>query len=251
MTALAPDAVLAIFVLFCRIGSCLMLMPGFSSPRVPVRVRLFLAISITLALASLLLDKVNEQTIHSSPFMVLQLAGSEIVIGVLIGLMGRAFFAALETLTNVIAMTIGIANPLGVSIEEAEPLPAIASLITMAATTLLFLTDLHWEVLRGLVASYTALPVSNGVDVQFNLVQLSASLSKSFFLSLRIASPFIVFSVIVNFAIGILGKLTPQIHGYFILTPAVLLGGLFLLYLTSKQFLELFILGFKGWLING
>jgi len=181
----------------------------------------------------------------------LQLAGSEIVIGVLIGLMGRAFFAALETLTNVIAMTIGIANPLGVSIEEAEPLPAIASLITMAATTLLFLTDLHWEVLRGLVASYTALPVSNGVDVQFNLVQLSASLSKSFFLSLRIASPFIVFSVIVNFAIGILGKLTPQIHGYFILTPAVLLGGLFLLYLTSKQFLELFILGFKGWLING
>ncbi len=36
------------FLLFCRIGACIMLMPGFGSPRVPVNVRVFLAVSVTL-----------------------------------------------------------------------------------------------------------------------------------------------------------------------------------------------------------
>jgi flagellar biosynthetic protein FliR len=51
LTAIGPEIVLATFLLFCRIGACLMVMPGFSSPRVPMRVRLFVAIAVTLALA--------------------------------------------------------------------------------------------------------------------------------------------------------------------------------------------------------
>ena len=45
MTLIGPQALLATFLIFCRVGTCLMLMPGFSSPRVPMRVRLFLAVS--------------------------------------------------------------------------------------------------------------------------------------------------------------------------------------------------------------
>ena len=55
MTPSAPETVLLVFLVFCRIGGCLMLMPGFSSPRVPVQVRLFIAIAVTLALTPLLL----------------------------------------------------------------------------------------------------------------------------------------------------------------------------------------------------
>ena len=59
MTTIGPLSVLATFVLFCRIGTCLMLMPGFSSARVAGRIRLFLAIAITLVLAPLLLAGVR------------------------------------------------------------------------------------------------------------------------------------------------------------------------------------------------
>ena len=40
----------------------------------------------------------------------------------------------------------------------------------------------------------------------------------------------------VNFAIGVTNKLTPQIPVYFIATPFVMLGGLFLLLLTVHDF---------------
>jgi flagellar biosynthesis protein FliR len=248
---IGSNAVLSVFVLFCRIGSCLMLMPGFSSDRVPVNVRLFLALAVTLGLTPLLSDDVQSSFVNASPIELMKLILSEVLTGILIGFLGRIFFAALETLATAIAMGIGLSSALGAPIDEMEPLPAISTLITLTATVLLFLMDLHWEILRGLVASYRALPVSEGFGTQFGLVQIADCLSKAFFLSLRVSSPFIAFSVIVNLSVGLANKLTPQIPIYFISTPFVVAGGLFLFYFSCKQFLELFMAGFQAWLISG
>ncbi len=248
---IGSNAVLSVFVLFCRIGSCLMLMPGFSSDRVPVNVRLFLALAVTLALTPLLSADVQPSFIHASPIELMRLLISEVLTGILIGFLGRIFFAALETLATSIAMSIGLSSALGAPIEEMEALPAISTLITLTATTLLFVTDLHWEILRGIVASYRALPVSEGFGSQFGLIQIADCLSKSFFLSLRVSSPFIAFAIIVNFSVGLTNKLTPQIPVFFISTPFVVAGGLFLFYFSFKQFIELFMAGFQAWLKTG
>jgi len=228
-----------------------MLMPGFSSDRVPVNVRLFIALSVTLALTPLLGPEVQPFFVNASAIELIKLLLSEVVIGILIGFLGRIFFAALETLANAIAMGIGLSSNLGAPIDEMEPLPAISTLITLTATALLFVTDLHWEVLRGLVASYRTLPVSNGFIPQFGLIQIADCLSRSFFLALRVSSPFIVFAIIVNLAVGLTNKLTPQIPIFFISAPFVVAGGLFLFYFSSKQFLELFMAGFQSWLLSG
>lgn len=251
MTAIGTNVVVATFVMFCRIGACLMLMPGISNPRVPVKVRLFIAFAITLALTPLLSGAIAVNLPETPPFVLMSMLFSETLIGVLIGFLGRVFFGALETFGSVIATAIGLASPLKGPIEENEPLPAVASLITLAATTLFFLADLHWEVLRGLVASYAALPVSQSFNPQFSLVQVSDCLTKSFLISLRISSPFIIYSLIINLAVGLAAKLTPQIPVYFISIPAVVAGGLLLLYVTCKQFLELFIAAFSAWLVTG
>ena len=44
MTATLPDFVIAAFVTFCRVGGCFMVMPGLSSARVPLQIRLFVAV---------------------------------------------------------------------------------------------------------------------------------------------------------------------------------------------------------------
>ena len=41
MSDLTPATVLAVFLIFCRIGSCVMIMPGMSIARVPMQMRLF------------------------------------------------------------------------------------------------------------------------------------------------------------------------------------------------------------------
>jgi flagellar biosynthetic protein FliR len=50
---------------------------------------------------------------------------------------------------------LGFASPSGFQIEADEPMAPLATLISLAAIALLFAANLHWELLRGLVASYT------------------------------------------------------------------------------------------------
>jgi flagellar biosynthetic protein FliR len=251
VTATASDLIVSAVVLLCRIGSCLMLMPGFSSRRVPVNVRAFLAIAVVLALLPILGDRIAPHLSAAAPATLVLLLGSEVAVGALIGLIGRAFLAALETFGNVIAMAIGLSSPLGGPTDEHEPQPSVTSLVTLAATALFFVAELHWEVLRGLVASYTALPPTGRFDAQFGLVEIADGLAAAFTLSLRISSPFVAYALIVNLAVGLAGRLIPQIPIYYVTVPAVLCGGLVLLYLTSTPFLEMFVAGFAAWLSTG
>ncbi|MCB1466086.1 MAG: flagellar biosynthetic protein FliR, partial [Rhizobiaceae bacterium] len=56
MTPFAETVVIAAFLAFCRIGGCFMIMPGLSSARVPLQIRLFLALAISAALVVNLWD---------------------------------------------------------------------------------------------------------------------------------------------------------------------------------------------------
>ena len=172
-------------------------------------------------------------------------------IGVLIGVMGRMFFLALQFMATAAAMYIGFGTMPGAPIEDAEPLPAFATLITLTATLLFFLTDQHWEVLRALLASYSALPVTEPFAIEFSLAKLTDAPASAFILALQISAPFIVYALIVNLMVGIANKLTPQIPVYFISIPFVLAGGFFLLYFTIGESLRLFMMGFMGWLARG
>jgi flagellar biosynthetic protein FliR len=248
---IGPSAVLATFVLFCRIGTCLMVMPGFSSLRVPMRARLFVAIAITLVLAPLLLPQVEEAMADMPPDHLVTLIVTEMMIGAMIGILAQLFFMALETLGNAVTMSIGYGPMPGTAIEDSQPQPALVSFLTMSAVVLLFVTGQHWEILRGLTASYAAMPIASLFSAQIALNRITAVAADAFLLALRIASPFIIYAVVVNFAIGLTNKLTPQIPVYFISLPLVLGGGVLLLYFTAPEMLHLFITGFASWLARG
>ena len=130
---------------------------------------------------------------------------------------------------------IGLANTPDANIEEAEPVAALTALITLTATVLIFVADLHWEVLRALVESYAAVPVSKELAANFGIIKIVDALSDAFLLALRISAPFIVYSLMINLMFGILGKLTPQIPIYFISIPFVLAGGGLIFFFTASE----------------
>lgn len=243
--------VLAVFILFCRVGTCVMLMPTFSSTRIPPRIRLFLAIGVTLVLAPLLVEEIQAALTGASLRAMAGILISEILIGAMIGIVGRLFFLALETLANAATLAIGFGAVPGTAIENPDPQPALVSLVTISAVVLLFVTDQHWEILRGLSASYEVLPIAEPFGPQVALMRVANALADGFLVALRVTSPFIIYAVVVNLAIGITNKLTPQIPVYFISLPLLLLGGLLLLWFIAPEMLHLFVDGFSAWLATG
>lgn len=250
MSQVTPEILLGIFLIFCRIGGCLMIAPGFSSSRIPMQVRLFIGLATSLALAPVLLEKVRAGITSQVPTAILVYIGSELLTGILIGLLGRVYFLALQTMLSAVAMALSFAMP-GTPIDEAEPLPPISSFIMMAATAVLFLSDLHWELFRGIIASYSRLPLGEGLGMRLSLTQLVDQIGVAFVLALRISSPFILYSVIVNLAVGLTNKLTPQIPVYFLATPFIMIGGLLIVYFAASDYILLFMEAFSTWLRDG
>jgi len=242
------DQVMATFLIFCRIGGCLMLVPGYSSGNLPARIRLFVAFAATLVFIPLVLPEV-EPLVRNAPLArVVTLIGSESMVGAVIGLAGRVYLLALQTLATAMAMVIGLSNMPGAPLDDMEGLPSLTQLIIVSAVALFFFTGQHWEVLRGLLASYRVWRPADGLEIQVALPQISERLSDAFVLTLRVTSPFMIYGVIVNFAVGLANKLTPTIPIYFISTPFVLMGGLVLLYFTVSELLAQFMAGLAAWL---
>ena len=242
------DNVLATFIVFCRIGACLMLVPGYSSVNVPPQIRLFVALVTTFALTPILVSILKPLVDGASPLTLALLIGTELLVGSVIGLGGRVFFLALQTMLTVMASAIGLSSIPGTPVGDTDPAPPVVPLIMAAVTTLFFLTDQHWQVLRGLMNSYDVWHPGEKLTSEMALNQLVSRLADAFVLTLRITSPFIVYSVIVNFSVGLINKLTPAIPVYFVSVPFVLIGGFLLLYLTSDELLTQFMLGLSSWL---
>lgn len=251
MSLLSPDLILGVFLVFCRIGACLMLMPGFSSLRVPPQVRLFLVLGATLALAPVVMPTVLPAVAGASNAGLLALIVTEILIGAQIGVIGRIFYLALQTMAHASAMLIGFGAMPGAPVDELEPVPPLAALVMLSATALLFISNLHWEIFRGLVISYETIPLVTGFDPRTALVGLADRIGDAFLLALRIASPFVIFAFLANFALGVMNKLAQQIPIYFVALPAVLFAGLLVFYFVAGEFLALFTAGFADWLRAG
>jgi len=239
----AGQFVIAAFLAFCRIGGCFMVMPGLSSIRVPVQVRLFVAIAVSMAILANNWDQFAPYARKTADVVAASLIG-ELAIGVLIGLLARIYLLALQFMGSAIAMMIGYGGGVSSPIEEAEPQAALATIISFSALLLLFVLDFHHQVIAALLASYRILPPGGGFDAQSALADISDTLSDTFVAVLRLGSPFVAYAVLINLAIGFVNKLTPQIPVYFISLPFVIAGGLILVYFGIAPLLRLFADGF-------
>ncbi|MEW5422253.1 flagellar biosynthesis protein FliR [Amorphus sp. 3PC139-8] len=251
MTDITSETVLGAFLVFCRIGGCLLIVPGFSSMRIPVQIRLFLAVAVSLSLTPVLLPFVTPVSKPADPARLFAAIGSEAAIGFTIGLLARLMFMALQTMAVAVAQAVGLGGMIAGVADNGEQQPAVATLFTMTATMMIFAADQHWELLRGLKDSYSVLSPAGGFSARLALVDVTDQLTDAFLLTLRITSPFLIYSVIVNLAVGITNKLTPQIPIYFIAMPFVTAGGLLLLYFSIAEVLTIFSAAFGTWLQQG
>ena len=233
------DTIITAFLVFARVGACLLIMPGISNPRIPMQVRLFVALACSLMVVPLVLTQVAPVS-ESSPLVLMRLIIVEIIVGGLIGILARIYFWALQFMANAIAMATGYSGAPAAAIESEEPQAAIASIVTLSALCLFFVSDLHLEVFRALLSSYSAIPVDGVFQPAPAMVNFTDTLSRAFLSTIRIAAPFIVFAVVVNIAVGLINKLTPAIPVYFISMPFVLAGGLMLLYFSMPDLLRFF-----------
>ena len=123
MAWIQPTTLLAVFLIQCRIGACLMIMPGFGSSRIPMNVRLFISLAVSIGLAPLLLASVMKSLPDTNLERVFLLIATELLTGITIGFIGRIFMTALETMGSYAAMFMNLAAMGAVRLNPTMPCP--------------------------------------------------------------------------------------------------------------------------------
>lgn len=241
--------ILALFLAFCRIGGCVMVLPGFSSGRVPPQIRLLISAALSMAILPLLWNTIYPE-VSKSNVTYIGLIFSETVIGVMYGMMARLYTLGLQFAGSAISMLIGFNAPGGMDVIEESNETSLTSMISFCGLMMLFVLDFHHYVLQALVESYSVIPFGGHLDVRASLISVTDTLATTFFIMLRLVSPFLLYGLMFQISIGFINKLAPQIPIYFISTPYLLMGGLFMLYLSVaamiSQFSSAFLSVFNG-----
>lgn len=224
-------------LVFLRVGAAFLVLPAIGEHYIPMRVRLGAALAMTVlltpALAADLVPDVAEAAAFTGHVM------TETLAGLLIGLSVRFVAMALQIAGSMAAQATSLSQIAGGATPE--PQPAIAGFLLLSGLTLAVMSGLHVLVARMLIESYDILPAGRMPLARDVGAWGVARVGRAFSLAFSLAAPFLIASVLYNLALGVINKAMPQLMVAFVGAPAITMGGLLLLLLTTPFLLPVWL----------
>ena len=228
MNLLLPGVASAYLIVFARVGTLIMLMPGIGEQTVPPRLRLAFALLATLVLFPSVRPLLGGTDGLAGPRLIGLLFG-ETIIGLVLGLTVRMVLAALQTAGVIIAAQLGLSYAMTVDPSQGGQQVAIGNFLSLLGITLIFATDLHHLAIQGLARSYDVLPPDGVPAFSDALMLATRALARGFTLAVQISGPFIAFGILFNLGLGVLSRLMPQLQVFFLAVPASVMIGMLIL----------------------
>jgi len=239
---LATD-VFQVTLVFARLGAAIMFFPGLGSAVVTARARLLLAVALAF-----LIEPVVRAHLPVVPHAVLPMASAvavEASIGLFFGLIAQTLLSALDIAGNVIGYSVGLTNAFAVDPVTAQQSQLLTGFLSITATSLILLTDLHHLFLQALVDSYELFGSLGHLPLEDFSGIMVRTMSSSFMVGIELAAPIFVFGLAFNTALGLLNRLVPQMQVFFVGQPLQILGGLSIVMLTLPAVMLWFLRHFR------
>jgi flagellar biosynthetic protein FliR len=221
-----PGLAFAGVLIFARIGTACLVLPGFGEAEVPVTIRLAVALSILAALFPVLASRMP--AVPDDPVRLCGLIVIEALTGLWLGSMARIWMLALPVAGQMIGSAIGIANVIQPDPMLGPQTSVLTRALSVAAPALIFATKLYTLPLRALAGSYAVVPPGTLLPIGDGVAGIVGAVGGMFALSLRLSAPFILAGVVWHVALGLLARVVPQLQIYFAALPAQILGGVVL-----------------------
>jgi len=236
--------VLAVGLVFARLGSALAFMPGFGERVIPLRFRLLVALVLSAALAPA--TPVGALVIDA-PLMLLPVLAIEITLGIWIGMTARIVMSALQFAGYQIGLISGLANAFAPETGAFQGSTMIADALMMAGVALIFASDLHHVIIGALLMSYDVFPFGQMMPGDL-AQQIVKAVGASFYIGFALTVPFHVMGLVLNLGMGLANRMMPTLPVFFVATPVLIGAGLFVLIIAAPSILDGFLQRFTVWL---
>lgn len=236
--------VFGFFLVFARIGSATIFLPGFGESYVTPRTRLMLALVISLALYP---ATPVPPIAPDNPIVMARLFATEITAGLWIGLVARILMTALQFAGYQIGQVSGLANAFASNTESFQGSTMVANFLLVSGVALIFITNTHYIIIRALLASYDVFPFGQLMTGDL-AQQMAKAVSASFYIGLSLAAPFLVLGLLVNLGLGLANRMMPSLPVFFVAAPLLIAGGMLIFSVAAPSMLRGFLQQFALWL---
>ena len=214
---------------FVRIGAFLMVMPLVGGSFVPMRVRLLLAVALTIVIAPIIPSTATQEVLSAAGLvMVIQ----EIGIGVVMGFLVQLVFDAIALGGQVIGMSMGLGFAVFLDRARGVSIPVLGQLFMMLGMLVFLSLDGHLAMIQLLAESFHAWPMAERGLTPTMLAELLTWSSQLFVFALKIALPAITALLIVNLSFGIMSRAAPTLNLFAVGFPVAMLLGFAVIFLN-------------------
>lgn len=234
-----PALAAAFILVFARVGTLLMLLPGLGELNMPVRVRL----TVALLLAAVLLPlHQNAYRLDLNSFApMVGMLGTEMFIGAVLGMSVRLIMSSLQVAGAVVAQQMGLGFVTAVDPTQGQQNVIVGNFLAMLGVTLIFATDMHHLVIAAMNDSYQ-LFAPGEVPLLGDVAALTTrSAATAFRIGIQLSAPFLVFGLLFNLGLGVLSRLMPQMQVFFVGLPLSIMLGLLIFMLVLGAMMTMFL----------
>ena len=214
---------------FFRIAALVSAGPVFGNRSVPVRIRLGIALALTLVIAPLVPPMPRVDPLSGTGLII---TVQQVLIGLTLGFALRVMFAVLELGGEIIAHLMGLGFASLVDPNNGVSVPVVSHFYIILATLVFLSIDGHLLVIQTLAESFVRLPVGgDGIGTR-GLWNLAGLAGWVFSAALVMALPAIVALLTVNLAFGVMTRAAPQLNIFAVGFPVSLIFGFLVMILT-------------------
>jgi flagellar biosynthesis protein FliR len=242
-----PALAAAFLLVFARIGTMLMLLPGIGEASITPRMRL--AAALALALVILPLHRAAYRIDLTAAAPTVAMLGGELAIGALLGATARLAIGALQVTGSIVAQQLGLGFVTAIDPTQGQQGAIVGNFLTLTGVTLIFSTDLHYLAIAALDDSYTLFAPGEVPFTGDMAAHVTAAAAGAFRIGVQLSAPFLAFGLVFNLGLGILSRLIPQMQVFFVGMPLSILGGLLLLLIAVSAMMTTFV-GYVGGVLH-
>ncbi len=222
---------------FSRISAFVFAAPVLGSQVVPARLRLLLCLLLTGIVASALPSLPRCSVLTLDAWLVVV---EQTLIGLTMGWILQLVFQALELSGQVVATQSGLGFSSLIDPNSGVSVASLSQLYVMLATLIFLAMNGHLVMIDYLFRSFTVLPLGRSPGLDLPWADLLAAGGWVFSAGLIASLPAAVALLVVNVALGIITRASPQLNIFSIGFPITLMLGLLAVWLSLRGFTDLF-----------
>jgi flagellar biosynthetic protein FliR len=222
-----PDQVAAFGLIFMRVTTFLFLLPFYGSANVPAIIKAFLSLLISVALFGTV--KVNPGLFPDSTWALVHMMAAEALIGALIALFVRMFFAGIQIGGQLIGFQMGLAIVNVIDPQSGTQSSIVAQFGYLVALLVFLTADGHHAFMVALAKSFQILPVGGFGLKKLMVGHMLEMSARMFVLAVKIAAPAMAALLLTQAAMGVVAKTVPQMNILAVGFPVTIGVGLFML----------------------